>query len=113
VPVLNAVIALGIIAIPMLKIIQILTIKPMSNLDDGHDEIIGQRVSRPSLSSYGDLIERQFDMIVNGLQIEYAGKANALINLCSDARFIRAKKLLYESLPKEKADDLLHTIFNQ
>lgn len=86
----------------------------MSNLDDGHDEVI--QVRRRPTQKYlpdADLIERQFELIVDGLQIEYAGKVHALINLCAGKARVRAKKVLYAAVDREKADALLDKLFNQ
>lgn len=77
----------------------------MSKLDDGHDEILV-----PVSHRTADL-ERQMKLIVEGLQIEYAGRANALINVCSDSRFIAAKRNLYQLEGREKGDQILSRIF--
>ena len=83
----------------------------MVDLHDGYDEVLDHRKMRKPKTTSDELIERQFKLIVEGLQVEYAGKLNGLIDLCADSRFIRAKKALYQRLPEEKATDLLHKIF--
>lgn len=78
----------------------------MANIEG--DLIEERRVAKPNQSG---LIERQFQIIVEGLQIEYAGRVHGLIDLCSDSRFTNAKKAAYASLPKEKVNELLHKLF--
>lgn len=84
------------------------------NLDDGADEILSvRRPVQRKLQPTASLPERQFELIVEGLQIEYAGRANALINVCSDSRFASAKNELYAAIGHVRAHDLLDKIFCQ
>lgn len=55
--------------------------------------------------------ERQFRVIVEGLQIEYKGRVNGLVDLVSDSRFISAKEELTRIVGRVRAEEVLHDIF--
>ena len=50
----------------------------MVDLHDGYDEVLDHRKMRKPKTTSDELIERQFELIVEGLQVEYAGKLNGL-----------------------------------
>lgn len=60
-----------------------------------------------------DLAIRQFTTIVSGLEVEYGGKPNKLIDICMDSRFIVAKKNVESVVGATRAQELFDQIFNQ
>jgi len=58
-----------------------------------------------------NLAERQFRIIVSGLQLEHYEKVNGLVDVCSDSRFIRAKNELTRIVGQMRASEVLHDIF--
>jgi len=76
------------------------------------DQITGNPGNNEKPSNPGEeLTIKQFKIIVEGLQIEYKGRINGLVDLCSDSRFIRAKENLTRIVGRVRASEVLHDIF--